>query len=302
MVAVIVLASILYLRVFQSVQVEFSMRAGIIDQLAKELPNPFFTENATNIMSGYGLNVSCQNETLDVDFFKNLAKQNYGTIVLRAHSALRDDNSTVDLFTSEPFNPTLHTSELEDGQLVDGYLNYSGVRKDFFALSPKFIENLDSNFPRSVVIMMGCYGLTPNLDQMARAFTGKGATAFIGWDGLVGDSHTDSETLKLLERLFVYNMTIGDSIDGIATDMIYGSRMACYPETARNLRISNLITKEIAVTLQPESMIQDYHSNLMLRSIESKRVTLGSTKTGLTCQSFEALGNHVTQLVSKTVA
>jgi hypothetical protein len=224
----------------------FSLTAGIIDQLGEEIPNPFFVNTVTTILSNNGFNVTYYNKNLDVAFFKNLGKYNYGLIILRAHAALRDDGSTVDLFTSEPYSDTAHTADQNNGLLVKGVLNYSDVQKEYFAITTKFIENLEGQFPRSIVIAMGCNTLVRDLEQMAEAFHKKGAEAFIGWDGYVGNLHTDEQTVTLLNGLVANNETIGQAVDGTEWDMTYGSRMVCYPETARNLRVSDLSSNTTA--------------------------------------------------------
>jgi hypothetical protein len=231
----------------------FSLKAGIIDQLGEELPNPSFVNNVTSILETHHFNVTYHNGTLDVAFFKNLAKYDYGIIILRTHAALRDDRSTVDLFTSEPYVSSAHRAEQDNGLLVEGVLNYSDVKSAYFALTPKFIESLDGNFPKSIVIAMGCNTVTPNLEQMAEAFHKKGAEVFIGWNGYVGNLHTDIETVKLLTDLLANNKTVGEAVDGVEWDMVYGSRMACYPQTSQALRISDLtssITETSALSSQ----------------------------------------------------
>lgn len=219
---------------------KFPLTAGIIDQLGEEIPNPEFVNATTAILESHGFNVTYYNKNLNVAFFKNLGKYNYGIIILRAHAALRDDGSTVDLFTSEPYSDTAYTADQNNGLLVKGVLNYSDVQKEYFAITTKFIENLEGQFPRSIVIAMGCNTLVRDLEQTAEAFHKKGAEAFIGWNGYVGNLHTDEQTVTLLNSLVTNNEPLGQAVDGVEWDMTYGSKMVCYPETARNLRLSDL--------------------------------------------------------------
>jgi hypothetical protein len=124
---------------------------------------------------------------------------------------------------------------------VQGFLNYTQPAREYFAITSKFIESLQGSFPRSVVIAMGCNTLLPNLQEMAEAFHGKGAEAFIGWAGYVTDANTDSETMKMLESLIVDNQTIGSAVHD-RYDGSYGSRMSYYPKTAQNLKMSDLVS------------------------------------------------------------
>jgi hypothetical protein len=240
-VLVVSLVSATFLLQTRPQTVSFSLKAGIIDQLGEELPNPLFVNDATAILESHGFNVTYHSGTIDVAFFKNLASYNYGIIIIRAHAALRDDNSTVDLFTSEPYSSSAHREEQDNGLLVQGFLNYTQPAREYFAITSKFIESLQGSFPRSVVIAMGCNTLLPNLQEMAEAFHGKGAEAFIGWAGYVTDANTDSETMKMLESLIVDDQTIGSAVHD-RYDGSYGSRMSYYPKTAQNLKMSDLVS------------------------------------------------------------
>jgi len=243
-----VVSSILLLFIRPS-PVLFSLKAAIVDQLGAELPNPAFVNNATITLEAYGFNVTYYNKTINVDFFKELAKRNYGIIILRAHSALRNDSSTVDLFTSEPYTSSAHSYEQDNGLVVKGTLSLGGTPREYFAVTSKFIENLEGTFPKSVVIAMGCWGLKHGLEQtLAGAFVRKGATAFLGWTGLVGYSHSDSETSKLLTDLLVHNKTLDEAVGVAETDFEYGGQMKYYPTEAGSLRISDLVAEVNAHT------------------------------------------------------
>lgn len=244
-VSIIVLGSVLSFLLLQK-PIKFSLNVAIIDQLEEGFKNQEFVDNVTDILTDVGFNVTYyESGKLNVDFFKGLAKYNYGIIILRVHSALRDDNSTVDLFTAEPFKEQLHIQELNNGLLVKGILNYSQYPKEYFALSSKFIESLEGTFPKSIVIAMGCWSLKPECKQMAEAFIKKGAEAYIGWTDRVVTGHTDAETIKLLRMLLKNNKTIADAVNSITPDMHFypKSEMRYYPESAGNIKISSLIAE-----------------------------------------------------------
>jgi hypothetical protein len=249
LVLLITVVSSIFLLFIHPLPVLFSLKAAIVDQLGAELPDPAFANNATIALETYGFNVTYYNKTIDVDFFKELAKRNYGVIILRAHSALRSDNSTVDLFTSEPYRSSAHSDEQDNGLVVKGTLYYAGTPREYFAVTSKFIENLEGTFPKSIVIAMGCWGLKPGLEQtLAGAFVKKGATAFLGWTELVGYSHSDNETSKLLTNLFVHNRTLDEAVSGTEWDFDYGSQMKYYPTEAGSLRVSDLVAEANAQT------------------------------------------------------
>jgi hypothetical protein len=285
LVLLITVASSISLLFIHPSPVLFSLRAAIVDQLGEELPNPAFVNNATVTLEAYGFDVTYYNETIDVDFFKELAKRNYGIIILRAHSALRNDSSTVDLFTSEPYVSSAHSDEQDNGLVVKGTLYYTEASPEYFAVTSKFIENLEGTFPKSIVIAMGCWGLKPGLEQtLAGAFVKKGATAFLGWTELVGYSHSDNETSKLLTNLFVHNRTLDEAVSGTEWDFVYGSQMKYYPTEAGSLRVFDLVAEANAQTtskLQLAALSYDLMQTLTTTDCQPKVFRIELDRAGL---------------------
>ena len=229
--------------------IAFSMNAAIIDQLATDFPNPQFVENATSLLKDHGFNVTYYNETLTVDFFKELAQKNYGIIMLRVHTALREDNKAVDIFTSERFSSSAYREEQNNGQLVKGVLNSSlGVQKEYFAITSKFIENLGGSFPKSIILAMGCWSLKSGCEQLAKTFISKGARAYIGWTDLVLPQDTDNENIKLL-KLLLENNTIDYCLSRTRSHTYFvnnqriTTQLASYPSSSISLRLSDLINE-----------------------------------------------------------
>ncbi len=285
LVLLITVVSSIFLLFIHPLPVLFSLKAAIVDQLGAELPNSAFVNNATITLEAYGFNVTYYNETIDVDFFKELAKRNYGIIILRAHSALRDDNKTVDLFTSEPYVSSAHSYEQENGLVVMGTLYYTGASREYFAVTSKFIENLEGTFPKSVVIAMGCWGLKPSLEQtLGGAFVKKGAKAFLGWTDLVGYSHSDSETSKLLTNLLVHNKTLDEAVGVAEPDFEYGGQMKYFPIEVSGLRISDLVAEVNAHTtskLQLATLPHDLVQTLTTTDCQPKVSKIELNRAGL---------------------
>lgn len=230
----------------QSSDIPFSMNAVIIDQLAQGAPNPTFVAEATSILQSRNFSVAYYNESLNVDFFRKLATGNYGIIILRVHSALRVDNSTVDLFTSEEWASGKYPSEL----VVPG--NYSYQPEKFYcALTHEFIRNLEGYFPKSIVVAMGCWSLKPDpRPLLAEAFIKKGAKAYVGWTSVVLSSHTDNDTITFLERLLIQNKTLEDATAHLKHNYYdpelkqdVNTSMTFYPIEMRNLKISDLLAE-----------------------------------------------------------
>jgi hypothetical protein len=261
---IIIMGAVLYQFFWrtQESEVKFSLKAAIIDQLSEDFPNKNFVDNITEMLEEYNFTVTYYDYTqTKVEFFKGLAKGNYGIIILRLHSALRIDGSAVDFFTSEPYDYYKYTKEQDEGLLVNGTLLYSG--KQYFAFTPTFVERLEGNFPKSIVIAMGCQSLNLTVkQQMAKAFCDKGAKVYIGWSSWVSWQHPDSETMQLIKRLLYENMTIQDAINKTKAnpDPYYGAFLDFYPKSSGSLRISDLIKEAQTPTVPIKSaMLDSYH-------------------------------------------
>jgi len=241
-------------------QAKIPLTALIVDQLAADFPDPSFVSSVTSTLESHGFNVTYCNGTLDVNFFESLATSDYGLIILREHSALRNDSSTVDLFTSEPYAPGVYDQDLENGLLALGEY-YSKPDEQYFVLSSLFIEDLPGRFPNSIVIAMGCQSLKPGCEQMAQAFLDKGAKAYIGWSDVIFPQDTDTETERLVQMLLDENQTIGDAVRGTRTYTYSGTsspysneiihvttEMRFYPQSVDSLTMSELIAKAKAVS------------------------------------------------------
>ena len=252
---IIASSSIIFFLFLQSSEVAFSLNAAIIDQLGESSPllsNSTFVERVTNILKSQNFTVTYYNQTLNVNFFRGLAKYNYGIIILRVHSALREDNSTVDLFTSEKYASGKYQWEKDHGLIVVGEYLYR-PKEYYFAITSLFINNLAGRFPKSIIIAMGCWSLKPKREQMAKAFLDKGAKAYVGWNETVLPKDTDYETAKFLEMFLGENKTLASAVDLTGRHIYHDpsvnktvtSRMDFYPPlpSVGDLKISDLIAE-----------------------------------------------------------
>jgi len=264
----IIISAILYQYIWrnQEAEVKFSLKAAIIDQLSEDenLRNQTFVNEVSAILRKNNFSVDYYNYTkTNVAFFKELAKANFGIIILRLHSALRMDGSAVDFFTSEPYTTDKYTREQKEGLLVNGTIIYTG--KQYFAFTSKFVEELEGTFPKSIVIAMGCQSLNQTAGQpMARAFCDrKGAKVYIGWSGWVSAKHSDEETIKLLQRLLHENKTIGEAVGKASPDFSCGpSYLKFYPNSPSvgNLKISDLIKEtQASYTSSKSALFEDFY-------------------------------------------
>lgn len=247
---VLTVGGILLSRFFwQLPPVEFPFKAAIVDQLSSEFPNGEYNTSGTvpNMLRDAGFNVSYfGSENVDVAFYRGLIKYGYGIIILRTHSAQRETETLVDLFTSERFDTGKYDSELENGLVTVGYYSWNPSRR-YFTIPPKFIESLADRFPKSIIIAMGCNTLNTTCTEMAEAFIGKGAIAYVGWTGLVATPHTDTETIKLLHGFLNESKTLDQAVRSTEPDLDYpSSKMTYYPHVVANLTLSSLRTEKKA--------------------------------------------------------
>jgi len=251
--AIIIFGFLAYKMIFQNQETKFSLKAAIVDQLSEHFPNPTFITTATNLLTNAGFNVSYFNSTsVTVPFYRELVEGNYGIVIIRAHSALRNETNIVDLFTSEEYDKNKYYDYQNDGLLSRAeYFVPLGqsTNKSYFAITPNFIEHF-GHFPKSIVIAMGCSSL--NVSGMAEAFINRGAKAYVGWTNIVLPNDTDHETAKFLNMFLGKNYTLASSISATYPPHNYYdpnigirvfSKMDFYPvsRSLGDLKISDLI-------------------------------------------------------------
>lgn len=206
-------------------------KAVIVDQLSLTQPNPAFAEAAASMLEGAGYAVDYYpGEEVTVEFYRNLASHDYQLIVLRAHSGIGSETGYVSLFTSEPYSDTRYLEEQRTGRF--GRARYYEGGEAYFGINPEFIEwSMRGRFDKTVIIMMGCWGLT--WTDMAEAFIERGAKTVASWDGLVLASHTDAATERLLQHLLIDGVTIQEAVTQtmaeLGPDPWYGSTLLVYP-------------------------------------------------------------------------
>jgi len=180
--------------------------ANIIDQLIiqEELANPIFNANCTSILNASGFDVKYYSGgDVNVEFYKHLPSESGKIIILRAHSAVRDNTDWVDLFTSESFKDGRYTDLASEKQISKAQMYSSD--EWYFAIGPTFVDRSMNGWFDSdcVIILMGCNSL--NKTTMAEALVGRGAKVVIGWTSWVEASYTDSFTIQLLQHLLAEN-------------------------------------------------------------------------------------------------
>jgi hypothetical protein len=213
----LIFGAIAYKVFFQDQTTKFSLKAAIVDQVSENYPNSTFCTTVTKLLNNDGFSVSYFSwQNVTVPFYEKLVEGDYGIIIFRSHSAMRVNSSVLDLFTSEQYNGSIPAQYSKYSGLLDAaeYLVPLGQAQEpgklYFAVTPDFIERF-GNFPKSIIITMGCSGM--NVTSMAQAFIDKGATAYVGWTNIVLPNDTDYETAKFLEMFLGKNETLASSVE-----------------------------------------------------------------------------------------
>jgi hypothetical protein len=224
------------------------LKAAIVDQLAILEPNQAFIDQVTAELEACGFEVDIySSEKVNVKLYRQLPKYGYELIIFRAHAGLlkAEDGSEVVgvkratyLFTAEEYSQMKYVREQLDDQLLPAEMT-----ADFplvFAINANFImEKMEGQFDNTVIIMMGCSCLY--LEDMAAAFTIKGASTYLGWDGSVNLGYVDQAAAGLITSLCTGGMTVGEAVAEIEPDTVWGTGPKFYPQESGGQTISELM-------------------------------------------------------------
>jgi hypothetical protein len=208
-----------------------------MDQLALNYPDPSFTTNITNALNSAGYSVDYSGPTMTaVDTFRQLPKQGYDLVIIRAHTG-----SSQSIITAEPYSTSEFVTDQLAGRLVPAQVEGGPV---YFALTPKFVrQSMMGSFPESTIIVMGCSALEGSQD-IASAFLDRGANFFVGWDSSVSIIHTDASTVALVRMLSAGSSLPEATNRAGGTDPVYGAKLQYLDwNTLVRSRTSDLISK-----------------------------------------------------------
>jgi len=178
-------------------------RAAIVDQLYNLQPNEAFVANVTMELEEYGFAVDLyQGDEVTVDFYRELPTHGHKLIVFRAHSGLLGGGDfyipkTV-LFTNEVYSADRYPTEQAFDRLLMG--GPGPGQPILFGITASFVtHSMKGEFDDTAIIVMGCGGIY--LEDMAKAFVDKGASAYLAWDASVLLPYVDDATIYLIGQL-----------------------------------------------------------------------------------------------------
>lgn len=208
-----------------------------MDQLSLNYPDPSFTTNITNALraAGYSIDYSGPSRTA-VDSFRQLPKNGYDLIIVRAHSG-----SGQSIITSEPYSQSEYVGDQLAGRLVPAQVDGGPL---YFAITPRFVrEDMAGRFSGTTILVMGCSALEGSQD-IATAFLDKGANFFVGWDSSVSIIHTDTSTVAFIRLLSTGRSLAEATVQAGVADPVYGARLRYLDWTSLvQSRTNDLISK-----------------------------------------------------------
>lgn len=223
------------------------LKAAIVDQLYVLQPNEDFIEQTTQQLEDYGFEVDLyQGDEITVDLYRQLPGYGHELIIFRAHSGLLGSEGEIIertcLFTNEPYSETKHVAEQLSDQLAMARIDEH--HRWVFAIGGEFVtESMQGEFDNTVVIMMGCSCLY--LDDLARAFIEKGASAYLGWDVAVDLSYVDDAAISLVENLCGEKLTVREAVAETMAqkgpDPHHGAELKYYPAGSGDKAVMELI-------------------------------------------------------------
>jgi hypothetical protein len=185
------------------------LNAALIDALYSSSPNFNFTASLRETLQEAGFKVDVyQGGEVTVDFLKTFAC-GYDLVVFRMHSALSSSNELY-LFTAEPYSAGKYVQEQYFRLVKEAYATDDS--QSVFAVNWGFIKRLmTEKFNGTLVIVMGCDGA--NDPWMAEEFINRGAVGYVGWNGSVLLSHSDSAVLYLIQALYVDKLSLEAAVE-----------------------------------------------------------------------------------------
>jgi hypothetical protein len=230
----IALAAISYIDVSTKQKNRTAKRAAIIDPLHAD--DPGHHQEMAALLAAHGYEVdSFKGEDVTPELLRKMGA--YTVMVLRVHSTCNRD--MVWFFTGEAYSPDKYVLE----QIVDEVhrARPSLGSEYLFAVGSDYVRHfMNGKLSDALVIVMGCDGLAAT--DLAEAFLGAGAAAYVSWDGPVSLEHTDEATLSLLEALASQHVTLGEALAHteaiVGPDPDYNSTLRLYPTEAADRRIS----------------------------------------------------------------
>jgi len=205
-------------------------KAAIIDQLDGEFPNKGFHMQAEEYLmnAGYDQIDLFLTDDITVDFYRNLPSMDYDFIVARTHSLAikNEEKQSVWMFTGEKYTEDKYIQEQLEGKVSRGVPFLTGpnldreeaAKKRLFIIGSDFVDKeMVGRFHGTTLVLGGCD--TMSYPFMAKSLVDRGASAIIGWYGLVSLYDNDIVILKVLEEILINGQDPDDAVNHIMEEL-----------------------------------------------------------------------------------
>jgi len=212
--------------------------AALIDEVSAFIPDPAFINQTTSLLTSAGYKVDYYPpSSVTIDLLKRLPSMEYGIVVLRNHST-GFQGDVISLVTSEPYTQDEYAFEQLTDQIVPVELGVANAT--YFGITPLFVrDSMQGFFQDSIIVMMGCTGLTNS--EMSQAFVSRGAQVYVSWDQVVQAYRTDVSTTIFWQWMTsghsVRDSTLAATRDGPA-DPVYKSHLVFYPANEGSMTLA----------------------------------------------------------------
>jgi hypothetical protein len=209
--------------------------ALIYDPLVDNPASTGFTEACSGLLVKAGFRVEIvSGGSTTVESIRNPRQATL--IIYRVHSSVF--NNGVWFFTGEPYSNSAYVLEQLANEVHIGRTSQDANYT--FAVGARFVQRyMKYRLRGAIVVLMGCDGLAEQ--DLAEAFIGAGAAAYVSWDGPVTLPHTDAATLSFVEGLAGLGMSIEDAIhyaeERVGPEVPYNSPMVFYPQEVGGLKL-----------------------------------------------------------------
>jgi len=213
-------------------QTPTQLRAVIIDQLHKDIPNLKLQADAQRMLEDAGYKVDLYTtDEITVDFYKNLPSMNYHFILIRSHGGedLSDENPTF-LFTGEKYSKEKYTVEQISRQIGYGIPFYEEELEElkesgqdvfdqaYFTVGAKMVKDgMVGTFPDSIIIVGGCESARSH--DLMESFIKKGAKYVLGWRSTIYSQDNDKAIIWLLDGILVKKVSLYDAVAEINKEL-----------------------------------------------------------------------------------
>jgi hypothetical protein len=229
-------------------------KAAIVDHLSISWPNPAFVKECIALLRTAGYDVDYyKGEEVTVELYRHLPTHGYKLVILRTHSAYIHKYLSLAMFTSETYSKNRYVYEQLRNRVASGFVApYQEGDPRYLVVTDKFVRySMEGSFDDAMIVMMGCRGIKK---CAATAFTQKGASVYIGWDGLVSADHTDLAIIRFFEHFLAEKLTVADAVNKtmkeVGIDSKHRSQLLFWPTSAAGLTVASADNEVVRVSAE----------------------------------------------------